>query len=333
MATLEAPIISDTLRVSPVDRLKNRGFFWCLFLVLVIPILLYPTAFLVVSMPSYERWATSKWGPVLDYAFDTQPKNADVLIFGDSSAFLGIDPRLVNKELGIKSIVLPATIGSLPVVGDHALRTYLSHNKLPQLLVLYFAPWNLDYKSTGTVGLFEGEEMLFRYGAKREVIDFIRQHPQEFFKFPFRFYSSFTPTALRNAWTRTNRKLTTANALGHVDYTEDRPALASPCNVPQDFLNDSRMDSVEDLVRRYNTQQIRVMVYLAPIPDCVNVGPVIKRSYGNLGAVPPKLLPSSYFSDDPYYAHLRPVSVPAASELFAQALSKRLQQTRFSQLR
>jgi len=36
--------------------------------------------------------------------------NADMVIFGDSSAFLGVDPRLVEQQLHIKSVVLPMAI-------------------------------------------------------------------------------------------------------------------------------------------------------------------------------------------------------------------------------
>lgn len=299
-----------------------------LLCVLLVTVLLYPLPLLLVRLPSYERWATSEWGPMLEYSFDTRPKNADVVIFGDSSAFLGVDPRIVNAQLGIHSIVLPDTVGSIPVTRDEPLRSYLAHNPRPRLIVLYFSPWNLDFEQTAKGRLFEGEEMLLRHMSWHDIARFERRHPLELPEFPFKLYSTFGPKIVMAALHHVNREEATAQALGHADYTEPFPPLQQNCVIPSEYLSHKTTASTQDLIRRYSTAETEVMVYLAPIPNCRNSRDFAQHAYGDLRVDPPQLLPSEAFAGDPYYAHLEPSSVATASLLLGDALKKHLQNPR-----
>ena len=297
-----------------------RYLFWFLFP----PFLLYCGAFALVRSRSFEHWNRSQWGPMLDYAFETGPQNADVLIFGDSSAFIGVDPRIVNAQLGLKTLVLPNTIGSLPVTGDLALRRYLAANAPPKLLVLYFSPWNLDYLHARNVLLFEGEEMLLRHGTWREIAAFTRGHPLEILVFPLRLYTTFGPRMIRALLERQDRERATADALGHVDDADPFPPLSDSCSIPTQNLRAGSEASVEALARRYTTSTTQVWVYLAPIPGCRNASQLLTRSFAPLDTAPVSELPPGDFLGDPNFAHIRPPFVPASSNLFAEALGKRL---------
>ena len=67
----------------------------------LIPAILWISAFPLVCSRSYEQWGETQWGPVLEFPYEAGTPDADVLIWGDSSAFIGVDPRLVNEQLGI----------------------------------------------------------------------------------------------------------------------------------------------------------------------------------------------------------------------------------------
>ncbi len=294
---------------------------------LLLPALLYPLAFFIATRPHYEQWATSQWGPMLEYAFNTHGENADVVIFGDSSAFLGIDPRVIHAELGLRSIVLPDTVGSIPVTGDKPLRNYLQFNRAPRVLVLYFSAWNLDFDNVTQARLFEGEEMMLRHMSAREIAQFAWRHPTELLVFPFRFFSTFGPKMIHAALHGVNREETTAKALGHVDFTEPFPPLTAGCSLPQNFLDHTGVASVQELVRRFSTPGTQVIVYLAPVPGCSNTAQLLGRSYAAVDAAPPVVLPPSSFAGDVYYAHMEPKSVPVASTLLAAAIRQRLATT------
>src|SRR5579875_2859422 len=151
------------------DKRRYAQYFLC---ATVIPLLLWVAAFPLVCSRSYEQWGETQWGPVLEFPFEAGTPDADVVVFGDSSAFLGVDPKLVNAELGVRSVVLPGTVGSLPVIGDAPLRAYLEHHKKPRLIVLYFTIWDLDFSHMAPGRLFEGEEMMLRHGSAAEMARF-----------------------------------------------------------------------------------------------------------------------------------------------------------------
>ena len=289
---------------------------------LLVPCLFYFAMFPLAMLPGlgFDRWGGDKWAPVLDFGFHADCQNADVVVFGDSSAAVGLDPRLIDAEVGTKSVVLPNTVGSLPVTGDMAVRRYLAHNSPPRLLVFYFLPWNLDYQRTGTGKFyFEGEEMLLRNGSWREIAAFARTHPREMLSFPWEMNSML---GMQNILItlRSNRFRETAEARGHIDYANPVGPMSSPCEIPSAYLRQEGSASVRELVRRYATPQTRVAVYLAPIPDCQNAGLLLRRSFAELGALPPRTLPPSSFAEDGLYGHILPGSVAASSRLFAEAL-------------
>ncbi len=262
---------------------------------------------------------------MLDFAFNTGHQNADVVIFGDSSAFIGIDPRVVNAQLGVKSIVLPGTIGSLPVTDDLALRRYLSSNKPPRLIVLYFSAWNLDYRNVDNIRPFEGDEMMLRHGSWIEIARFARRNTFDALVFPFRLYSTFGPGMLHAILRHEDRESATAMALGHVDDHDPFPTLTEGCRLPALMTTPGKQTTVESLIRVYTTPATQVMVYLAPVPGCQNAILLSSRSYSSLNAAPPLVLPARDFLGDPNFAHLLPIFVGPSSRQFAKSLQARLE--------
>ncbi len=297
-----------------------------LFWFLIFLVLGYIAAFPLVRSKAYSQWTDKLWGPMLDFAFASGNRSADVLIFGDSSAFIGIDPRILEKQLGVKALLLPNTIGSLPIIGDLPLRRYLATHQPPRLLVFYFSPWNLDYDHAKKVRFFEGEEMMLRHGTPSEIAGFVLHHPTEALFFPFRFYNAYGSGIVRSIFRHPRPSLSIQASLGHMDDRDPFSPLADTCTLPNKLFADEADTSVQELARKYKSQ-IPEMVYLAPIPGCSNVHAALRRSFSGLGAAPPAVLPPSDFLGDPYYAHIEPEAVPEVSRLLAEAVKQRLTAT------
>jgi len=309
---------------------SRRQFARSLAWLALIPAVVYLLTFPLVMIPrlGFDKLGISKFGPVLDYGFEARNVNADVVIFGDSSAFLGIDPRVVNAELGIRSLVIPNTVGSLPVLGAMPLQRYLAHNRPPRLIVFYFTPWNLDYNDPKRHNLlFEGEEILFRYGSFREIAAFALRKPLEFLSFPFKVYSTLGWNNFVYAMHHRDRERTADALLGHMDYSFSYPPMASPCKLPEEYLKSRQDASVRSLVQRYAKAGTQVVVYLAPVPQCSNSQAVLHESFPDLRASKPNLLPPSWFVGDGADAHIRPAYVKANSELFAGMLRAQAQRS------
>ncbi len=321
LVPMEEHTVAD-VPFSPSKRQYVRYLLWTM----VVPAILWVAAFPLVCSRSYEDWGETQWGPVLEFPYEAGTPDADVVVWGDSSAFIGIDPRLVNRQLGIASVVLPSTVGSLPVIGDEPLRAYLAHHRKPRLIVLYFSPWNLDFSHMAPGRLFEGEEIMLRHGSRGEILRYELQHPLELLAFPVRLYSTFGSKLILEALHHKSRAREAFASLGHAPYLEPFGPLEDLCRLPATYLNQTSSRTVEDLQRTYRANGMQVMVYLAPIPNCNNSGALRQRGVPALGAEPPRLLPPTEFAADRYYAHIRPPRVPVASAIFADALRARLEQ-------
>lgn len=68
----------------------------------------------------------------------------DIVIFGDSSGLMGIDPRILEKELGrtVQNFCTLAYAG--PESYATMLEEYLKHNPKPELIILAFHPIQLE---------------------------------------------------------------------------------------------------------------------------------------------------------------------------------------------
>jgi hypothetical protein len=294
-----------------------------LLILLLIPFIYYFAVFPFVIFPQYgfERFGGSKWGPALNYSFHADHVNADVVIFGDSSAFLGIDPKVVSERLGMKTVVLPDTVGSLPVTHDQPLQNYLKQNTPPRLLVLYFSRWNLDYERYADSHLFlEGEENLLQNGSKAQIETFAEKYPTEFLVFPWHFGATLGLRQIKLGWNHPHRADEIAQSLGHVDFSDPYGPITGRCHIPDFLLERQTQNSVQALIDKYQTPQTKLVVYLAPVPGCENASRA-QGSTGVLQTYPPKVLPASSFAADGFYAHVMPQEVPTASRLLADAIA------------
>ena len=306
----------------PARRKRTQAYLPYLLWLLAVPLFGYLLVFPLVMFPrlGFDRWGGSKWAPVLDYSYEAKPSNADIVIFGDSSAFLGIDPKQIDRELGTHTVVLPNTVGSLQVTGDLALRHYLALNRPPRAIVFYFTPWNLDFRhSSPPEFLFEGEEMLLRNGKLKEIASFAFHHPQTFLEFPFQVNALLDFHAFRLALS-TNRRQQVIAGRGHMDYTDPIGPIPLPCQLPRQDLRSPETASIAASMRQYATPQTRVFLYLSPIPACNNANEVSTQQPRGVGAVGRHMLPPGWFAADGMYAHILPKHVTVDTQLFVDAL-------------
>lgn len=272
-------------------------------MLLLVGIFLYPLPFLLIRAPHYERWSSTFFGSALEWGATLQHADADVVIFGDSSALYGIDPRQLSQSLDLKVINLPNVLTSLLVLHDRSLRTYLASNKPPRLIVFYFTPWDLDYESLqAEFPTNEGDQMLLRHGSFREIAAYYHSHLNEILAFPFKFYrSEGLDSIMRLSQPATTPEI--ATRLGHLDFG-NYATLSPNCIYPHQLVDGTPpINTARELIQRYTTPQTRVLVYIAPIPNCRDAATIRGRNYASLGAQPPRLLSPGLFASDGNYGH------------------------------
>ena len=285
-------------------------------------VFLYLLPLALVRIPSFEEWGGSPFGPALDYPYALPRTDADIVLFGDSSALIGVDPRILSKSLSLKAINLPNTAGSLQVLGQSGLDLYLSRNKAPRLIVFYFAAWNLDY-AHAPLGhhLYEGEEVLMHHGTLRQIVDFTRAHPLEMLDFSRRFYSTNLPRTIRTILKRQHPATDVAAGKGYFDPLLNRPPLPAPCTIPPELTHPVATDTIRNLLSSYRNAQTQVAFFVAPMPACTNIAEMTSRDYSQLSPTGLHCMPVADFKQDFAYVHLRPAAVPENTARLAALLA------------
>lgn len=310
---LRYPELMSSPSSNPTARWLKTIFF--------LTLLLYLLPFALVRIPSFEHWGGSPFGPALDYPFTLAHADADVILFGDSSAVVGIDPRQLSRELGLNVMNLPNTGASLQVLGQSSLDHYLAANQPPRLILFYFAAWNLDYAHEPlSAHLYEGEEVLLRRGTAQQVWRFTRRQPLEMLNFPWRFYLENLPNGLKSLIRDTDPAVGVALAQGYLDPLSRRPALPETCAIPSELLRAVPDTTARFLLEHYRTGSTQVVFTLAPLPLCAQVELLAARRYPALGAEPVVTLPASSFKQDFQYIHLRREAVPANTDRLARLI-------------
>ena len=282
--------------------------------------LLYLAPFFLAKSSVYDRVNPSFYAKPLNYAFETAGQNADVVIFGDSTALLGINPKQMSAGLGVKVLNLVNTQPSLVVNDDMSLRHYLRGNHAPKLLVFYFAPWDFDYghNDFNSRPTYEGEELLLRHGTLQEISSFVDKHPHEVVLFPLKFYGTAWQFTMHRV-AKPNQEAQLTATLGHIDNT-DPSILKAPCLFPQYLVDNVRFSWVHDLGARYRSPETKILFYVAPVPACENVSAVVERPYDQLPASRPRQVPPEFFMNDVRFIHPRATAVPELTNNLIEAV-------------
>lgn len=329
--TLPYTANQDEIETGAFHAAERRQRVRYLVLFCMLSIALYILPWLLLRLPSFEYWGGSGYGPVMDYAFQTNGQDADIVLYGDSSEVIGINPMLLSRQLGVKVVALPNTIGSLRLTGEMAMQHYLANNRPPKLIVLYVAPWNLNYShEESKFLLFEGEEMLFRHGSLPQIFAFFKTHPADTLLFPLRLYEVNPKVASVALLKHLHPSESAAATRGHYDPLYMVPPFVGSCKLPKKMIQDEAFDSARSFLDRYTTPSTKVLVYNAPIPACSNASILENRSYAAVQAAPPKLISPADYKADEYYIHLEPTGVDQATAYLRDAIASHFDVQSFS---
>jgi len=307
---------------------RIRRYFFTLF---AIPLLLYFPPFFIVRMPSYPQLSSNPDDyPILGFGFEAAGQNSDVVIYGDSTANHGIDPKQMSAELGVKVLNLPSNLSVLLVDDDRPLKHYIQLDKPPKVIVFYLASWNLDYSHDNSQlsALYTGVEMLLRYGTWSEIISLLKSQPAITAQFPLMFYrANLTPGGILHRALLRRQAVQVLSTNGHVDSI-GKSRFNGECSIPQALVERHNFDSVRQLIKKYRTPETQILVYLAPIPSCTNAQSLVNRVLADLPFSPPKILPASLYVDDEYFGHLYADGVSQSTLNLVEAIRPLLQDSK-----
>ena len=316
----DTPVLTEAGRVEADEAPAPDAMRRYLLTLAAVMALIFVAPFFLARSAFYDRVDPSFYAKSLNYAYETAGQNADIVIFGDSTALLGIDPSRMTSALGVKVLNLPNTQATLIVNDDMSLSHYLNTNRPPKLILFYFAPWDFDYGHIdfNTLPTYEGEQLLLRRGTPQAIRAFGRKHPREILLFPLRFYGTFWQFTSHHTSVSTQEAQLIATR-GHVDIVSPS-ILQAPCRFPQYLIDNVRFSWMHDLGERYRSPETQVLYYVAPVPACENVSELLARPYEQLPASPPKAVPLDFFINDVRFIHPRAFAVPELTQNLIDAV-------------
>ena len=261
-------------------------------------ILLAPTIILMLVAIPWTRYASvapGKWMmPEMDYRYSLRDVDADVVIFGDSTGLVSLDPLVMQQDLHM-NVVNVASLGSVfPVQLDDMLDHYLRYNKPPRLLVISLSPWGVRREPVTTDNSYEGIVLLVRHASWRQILAFSRAHPMVMLYFEFQaLHSLLNPLSSDDP--DLHGELTKHKGFAPISP----PHLQQPCQVLQEYVDPEVTDGLPArFFKKYSTRQTKVLVLMAPVPDCAGSEAFRQPRTHSSWIVPSSVLPAEDIAAD-----------------------------------
>ena len=299
-STAIEPEIAPHVTSSRAESSARRYF----AIAIAICLLVYVFPFAALRSGWNPRWLLSYWGSVIDVTYQNQHQDADVVIFGDSTAATNFDPAQMTRDLNMKVIVLPNVSTSLPVTGYSPLEQYLQTNKKPRLIIFYLSGWDLDFMHNPFTHIVEeGEEMLLLHGSRADVLKYARSKPRQILMFPLHFYA--TSNRFGDLLYFRSHEVPEMNQ-GHIVLLSHPTPMKSDCEFTMagSASNAAADASVREGVAEFTTPGTQTMVFVSPLPDCKRVDELRSVKHPGLAMPPVQVLPPERFRDDGWQAHM-----------------------------
>lgn len=274
---------------------------------------------MIVSTAGFANNAFFNFVPVRDYPYEVTGVDADVVIFGDSSALVGVDPLLMQSELGVSVVNLSPLLQSLIVLRDTPLAAYLQHNKPPKLIVIYVVPWNTGMPQGD--GFTDGLITTIRHDTATHALARALRHPVDTLNADI-FLGNLILGHLRGPRTMEAREAAWRNQ-GFFPLPAGRPHMNAGCSLDADARLPGDFGAwPQFLVKRYQTATTRVVLYLAPVPNCQDmeqfhraVQEIQPRPINQWQTLAPEL-----FINDSFDAHPERRNVPITTQMLIDSL-------------
>jgi hypothetical protein len=226
----------------------------------------------VVRQPGYAETAGDPAIQLQDSAFTLRDTPCDILIYGDSTANVGIDPRVITAQTRLTACNIATNRPDVDDLGTLPLDAFLQHNPKPKLLVLQYGP-EVFYRAKSPWehnGPYTPLLILSRDLPQSQALPIMLRHPAETTQFVlYILQNELFPRKLdRDKLDRQFHYALQHAAESHGQLDLNLPAETA-CRAPALALN-GPLDTAwpHQLHQRYEAIGIPVLIRAAPIPAC-----------------------------------------------------------------
>ena len=257
--------ISDEAKLGLSSPARRAYIYYCLAIASV-PVLAVVVSFFIARSSWYVRHQRNSYLAISDYPFTLKNTNCDVIIYGDSSALTGISPLPIEAATSLRTCNIAQPNTALAIVGTFALDSYLKNNARPKFLIFQltapdFSPWD----SNGRL-YEEGALQLVRHRLDLQTFRLFTRHPMEALEF-----SEFIlqTALLEKDWTAgTYDRAWAEIRLTQGLFTAPGPPLTHCLGDLEKRTPDATW--IRNLREKYSVGGTRVLIYVAPQPECDN---------------------------------------------------------------
>jgi hypothetical protein len=245
---------------SPGSSCKYQAY---ILLLLLIPFIFLASSLIIVRAASFPVVSADPFLLNLDYAFNLKHVDCDVVIFGDSTALTGIDPKTIEKYTGLKTCNIAQSRSALEIVGLLALDEYLEQNAPPKYLIMQFSPETLAHDGKNFFWP-EGLTLLLRRKSVFEALPRLLAHPVQSYNFAIwaikaKVHAVFHPPP---DFTSMDAIFHSHNGLLILPKAPQTTCSSNPPYAPP------KLSWVRMLREKYTVGNTRVLINVSPLPTC-----------------------------------------------------------------
>lgn len=251
-------------RRAPVPTAIRLRLYFYLLPLIGAPFLLLAAAVLILPSQWFALHSQNTYLVNLAYGAKLNGADCQVLVYGDSSAMIGIDPSVIRARTGLSTCNIAEFQPMTMLNGTMLLDTYLEHNAPPRFLVFLFAPEDLDPQSQHHNGPFEA--IVYRMRQPHRLTNFLAlalHHPNELI--------SWVEQGLRFTLVNLFSKPASPEVQHLRDRTNGQLPMSSPTRTACDsLLRDSPPDKtwIAGLRSKYGQGRTTVLVDATPLATC-----------------------------------------------------------------
>jgi hypothetical protein len=245
------------------QRVRRSYVYYCLAIALV-PIISVTSSFLIARSSWYIRHQRNSYLAISDYPFVLKNSNCDVIIYGDSSALTGVSPPVIEAATSLRTCNIAQPNTALAIVGTFALDTYLKNNPHPRFLIFQFTAPDFAPRDPSDRLYEEGALQLIRHKLDLQTLQLFGRHPMQVLEFSeFVLRTAF----IERDWTdRTYERAWAQVWTTHGLFTAPGPPLKACVGDLEVRPPDPAW--IRQLRSKYSEEGTRVLVYVAPYPEC-----------------------------------------------------------------
>jgi hypothetical protein len=239
---------------------------------LLMPVLALLLTFPFAASESFLRVSRRELWHATHYRYmQPQQQNCDVVIAGDSSGMIGVDPNVLQARTGWKTCNVALPYVATAVAGTRVLDDYLAHNRAPRFIVFHFSSNHLRRPQIDEDnGIVDAWLMADEHFPASEAARLFLTHPRDSLRFAAAVWKEFLATqqVLRPDWrgaTYRRDMQEQAAQRGWMPQRSTTPEVVCGWQAPPIHIERSYLDT---LVKHYTRGATQAMVWANPARDC-----------------------------------------------------------------